>query len=301
MIQAPPLQAGDRVGITCPAGAIPIEKVQNIIKRLESWGYQVVVGETVGQEHFYFSAPDTVRKNELQSMMDDPTIKAIICARGGYGVSRIVYDLDFSKIKQHPKWIVGFSDITVLHAAMLKNGLVSVHGSMAAAFNKEEKGEPFVKSLQAILEGKENNIECATHALNHNGIVTAPLVGGNLCLIAHLIGSPLQIDTKGKILFIEDIGETHYNVDRMLIQLKQAGMFHEVAGVIVGGFTDMKDKEDNFLGISTNDLIHFHLSNLQVPIVYGFPISHGLENYSVKEGAIYHFEVTDEIVTLRES
>jgi muramoyltetrapeptide carboxypeptidase len=301
MIQAPPLQAGDRVGITCPAGAIPIEKVQNIIKRLESWGYQVVVGETVGQEHFYFSAPDAVRKNELQTMMDDPSIRAIICARGGYGVSRIVYDLDFTKMKQYPKWVVGFSDITVLHAALLKNELVSVHGSMAAAFNKEEKGEPYVKSLQAILEGKKNDIECDAHVLNQKGIVTAPLIGGNLCLIAHLIGSSLQIDTKGKILFIEDIGETHYNVDRMLIQMKQAGMFHEVAGVIVGGFTDMKDKEDNFLGISINELIHSHLSNLQVPIAYGFPISHGLENYSVKEGATYRFEVNHDKVLLSAS
>jgi muramoyltetrapeptide carboxypeptidase len=204
-------------------------------------------------------------------------------------------------MKQYPKWVVGFSDITVLHAALLKNELVSVHGSMAAAFNKEEKGEPYVKSLQAILEGKKNDIECDAHALNQKGIVTAPLVGGNLCLIAHLIGSSLQMDTKGKILFIEDIGETHYNVDRMLIQMKQAGMFHEVAGVIVGGFTDMKDKEDNFLGISINELIHSHLSNLQVPIAYGFPISHGLENYSVKEGATYRFEVNHDKVLLSAS
>lgn len=301
MIQASPLQAGDRVGITCPAGTIPLEKVQNIIKRLESWGYQVVLGETVGKAHFNFSATDNERKNELQKMMDDSSIKAIICARGGYGLSRIIYDLDFTKIIQDPKWVVGFSDITVLHAALLKNNLISVHGAMAAAFNKGVDGEKYVQSLHSILTGQNQIISISTQSANQLGTVTAPLVGGNLCLMAHLIGSSLQIDTKGKILFMEDIGETHYNLDRMLIQMQQAGMFKEPVGVIVGGFTEMKDNAENFLGSSVNELIGSYLKHLSCPIVYDFPISHGLENYSVKEGALYQLEVGLETIQLKEA
>ena len=300
MIQASPLQVGDRVGITCPAGSIPLEKVQNIVQRLTSWGYQVVLGDTVGKEYFYFAASDEVRKNELQNMMDDPTLKAIICARGGYGVSRIVYDLDFTGIKAFPKWVVGFSDITVLHAALLAHGISSVHGSMAAAFNKGEEGEPYVQSLYSILTGKENEIVASSHPLNQNGVATAPLVGGNLCLMAHLIGSKFQMQTKSKLVFIEDIGETHYNIDRMLIQLQQAGVFKDVAGIIVGGFTEMKDKEENFLGISVNELIKSYFNHLHCPIAFNFPISHGLENFSVKEGANYKLVVSSNNVVLKE-
>lgn len=300
MIQPQNLQAGDVIGMVCPAGSIPLERVQKCIETLTSWGYQVKIGKTVGTKKDYFSATDAERAADLQEMLNDSNVKAVLCARGGYGVSRIINLLDFSAFLKQPKWVIGFSDITVLHAALQKKGVMSIHGPMAAAFNKGSDGEPYIQALHQILMGTKTAYETRPHGFNQIGTTLAPMIGGNLCLIAHLIGSVNCFDTKGKILFIEDIGEYHYNLDRMLVQIKNAGLFENLAGLVVGAFTDMKDPSTDF-GATALEIIQSHVKDYNYPICFDFPISHELANYPIKEGAFYEFNVALDKVSLNEA
>ena len=293
MIQPPILIPGDTIGITCPAGSIPLEKVQNCILTLEKWGFKVKLGKTVGAKMDCFSASDAERAMELQQMLDDANIKAVLCARGGYGLSRIIDQINFSGFNQNPKWVIGFSDITVLHAAIQKQNTMSIHGPMAAAFNKGAEGEIYIQSLKNCLLCENQIINAAPHLLNKQGTATANLIGGNLCMIAHLIGSKNAMNTMGKILFIEDVGEAHYNIDRLIIQCKNAGILDDLAGLVVGGFTELKDNATDF-GATAYEIIHAHISNFNYPVSFGFPISHALDNFAVKEGGIYALEVTKE-------
>ncbi len=293
MIQPPILIPGDTIGITCPAGSIPLEKVQNCILTLEKWGFKVKLGKTVGSKKDCFSASDTERAAELQQMLDDANIKAVLCARGGYGLSRIIDQINFSGFNQNPKWVIGFSDITVLHAAIQKQNTMSIHGPMAAAFNKGAEGEIYIQSLKNCLLCENQIINATPHLLNKQGTATANLIGGNLCMIAHLIGSKNAMNTMGKILFIEDVGEAHYNIDRLIIQCKNAGILDDLAGLVVGGFTELKDNATDF-GATAYEIIHAHISNFNYPVCFDFPISHALENFAVMEGATYTLEVTKE-------
>jgi len=297
MIQPPKLTPGCTIGILCPAGAIPMEKVTICAQVLESWGYQVHIGKTVGTQFGHFAASDLDRRNELQSMMDDPEIHAILCARGGYGLSRIVAQLDFTKIKAAPKWIIGFSDITILHAALQKQGIQSIHGPMAAGFGKGDAGLPYIMALKQMLEGAAMKVDAKAHPANCLGQSEGVLVGGNLCLMTHLIGSENQLDTKGKILCIEDVGEYHYNIDRMLIQCKNAGLLDGLAGLVVGGFTDMKDDAKAF-GETVTEIIQRLTKGANYPICFDFPMSHELNNMPVQLGATYQLSVTEHTAVL---
>jgi muramoyltetrapeptide carboxypeptidase len=300
MIQPPNIQPGDTIGLVCPAGSIPIEKVQNCIQTLEKWGYRVQLGKTVGSKKDCFSAADIERAEDLQALLDDENIKAIICARGGYGLSRIIGALNFSKFNAHPKWVVGFSDITVLHAALQRQNCGSIHGPMAAAFNKGEVGEKYIQSLRDCLEGRATHYQAASHSLNTMGQVKAPIIGGNLCMIAHLVGSKNALESTGKIIFIEDVSEYHYNIDRLMIQCKNAGLFENCKGLIIGGFTDLKDNASDF-GATAYEIIAAHTKDLAIPICFDFPISHGLENVAIKQGQAYFLEVNEKGVSLREA
>jgi len=300
MIQPSHLKPGDLVGMVCPAGAIPLERVQTCVQTLETWGYKVLLGKTVGAKHYTFSGTDAERAEDLQSMLDNPAIKAIICARGGYGLSKIIDQINFTKFIAQPKWVIGFSDITVLHAAIHQLGIASIHGPMAAAFNKGVEGEPYIQSIKDVLEGRATHFEVAAHVSNQSGNTTAPLVGGNLCLIAHLVGSKYSLDTKGKILFLEDTTEHHYNLDRMLIQLKNAGLLSGIKGLIVGGFTSLKDEWTD-IGQDIVSMVQSYVEDKTIPISFDFPISHELPNYAVKEGVDYYFDVSQTGVILKES
>ena len=300
MIQPQNLQAGDVIGMVCPAGSIPMERIQKCVETLTDWGYQVRLGQTIGGKHFTYSGTDAERAADLQTMMDDPTVKAILCARGGYGLSRIIDTLDFTSMMAQPKWVIGFSDITVLHAALQKKGIMSIHGPMAAAFNKGPEGESYIQAVKSILEGQKTTYTASTHSCNKLGTTTAPMIGGNLCLITHLIGSQNSMDTNGKILFLEDIGEFHYNLDRMVIQMKNAGLFNNLAGLVLGGFTDMRD-EPTDIGASAFEILQSHITEFNYPVCYDFPISHGLSNYPIKEGAIYQLNIQADQVILIEA
>jgi muramoyltetrapeptide carboxypeptidase len=300
MIQPSHLKQGDTIGIVCPSGYIPLEKVQICIQTLEKWGYQVRLGKTVGAKKDSFSGTDTERAADLQFMLDDPSVKAILCARGGYGASRIIGAMNFKHFNEQPKWVIGFSDITVLHAAILKENCMSIHGPMAAAFAKGEAGEPYIQSLKQVLEGEKTKYTIPSHAMNIMGTAKAELVGGNLCILAHLIGSKNELETSGKILFLEDVGEYHYNIDRLMIQCKNAGMFDHLAGLVIGGFTDLKDASSDF-GASAYEIIKEHTSAFTYPICFDFPVSHSLPNYAIKQGQQYSLEISETGVCLQEA
>jgi muramoyltetrapeptide carboxypeptidase len=303
MIKIPPyLKKGDTIAITCPAGYMAAEKAQTCINTLQSWGYQVMVGKTLGSNSKnYFSGTDEDRRNELQAMLDDSTINAILCGRGGYGVGRIIDGLDFTKFKKKPKWIIGFSDITVLHCHLHQQlKIASLHAPMAAAFNEEEYKNEFIESLHKALLGKKATYRCPVHLFNKPGTATGELVGGNLALLANITGTPSDINTKNKILFIEDIGEYIYSTDRMLYQLKRSGKLNNLAGLIIGGFTDMKDTERPF-GKTVYEAINDMVSEYKYPICFNFPVSHGKENYALKVGVKYNLNISKARVSLKET
>lgn len=301
MITIPPyLKKGDTIGIVCPSGFMPAENVETCIKTLENWGYRVKVGSTVGSQFNYFSGTDKQRTQDLQKMMNDGGIKAILCARGGYGLSRIIDDLDFQKFKRSPKWIIGFSDITVLHAHIFQHfGIATLHAPMAAAFNNDGYKNEYIASLKNALSGDIANYDCAAHALNKVGSGEGDLIGGNLAMVAHLIGSHSSYKTRHKILFLEDVGEYLYSVDRMMIQLERAEMFKHLQGLIIGGFSDMKDTTTPF-GLDVYNIINHHVKDYKFPICYGFPVSHETENVALKIGVKHELKVGKEGVSLKE-
>ena len=295
------LKKGDTIGITCPAGYMPGKKAQACIATLQSWGYEVMVGKTLGSNSKnYFSGTDEERLNELQAMLDDESIDAILCGRGGYGVTRIIDKIDFSRFKKNPKWIIGFSDITILHGHLnSKLKIASFHAPMAAAFNDEGFKNKHVLSLKELLAGKKMNYTCAAHSFNKTGKASGELVGGNLALINHLIGTPSEIKTRNKILFIEDVGEYIYNVDRMFYQLKRGGKLSGLVGLIIGRFSDNKDTTRSF-GKSVEEVIREIVSEYDYPVCYQFPVSHEKENYALKEGAVVKLDVNKKGVKLIE-
>jgi muramoyltetrapeptide carboxypeptidase len=293
------LKKGDTIGIVAPSGFMPFERMQACIETLDAWGYTVKLGATThSSSPNYFSGSDDERLNDLQEMLDDHEVKAILCARGGYGLSRIIDRISFKKFRKHPKWIIGFSDITVLHSHLYsKYRISSLHAPMAAAFNDGELNNPYILSLKDTMEGKPAHYECPVHAFNHIGQAKAQVVGGNLSLLVHLIGTKSEIKTKDRILFIEDVGEYLYNIDRMFVQLKRSGKLDKLAGLMIGGFTDMKDTERPF-GKTVYDIIYEHVSKYRYPICFGFPVSHEKENFALKIGSKYHLQVREDGVAL---
>ncbi|MBX3242729.1 MAG: LD-carboxypeptidase [Chitinophagaceae bacterium] len=302
MIQLPPyLKEGDTIGITCPAGYMAREKVETCIATLRRWGYNVKTGSTVGgSSRTYFSGTDAERLHDFQQMLDDNSVKAVLCGRGGYGVSRIIDFADFRKFRKHPKWVIGFSDITVLHSHINSRCKVAtLHAPMAAAFNDGGNKSRYVLSLRDALRGNKASYSSATHRLNRLGITKGRLTGGNLSLLAHLIGTPSDADTTGKILFIEDVGEYLYSADRMLLQLKRAGKLSRLNGLIVGGFSDMKDTERPF-GKTIYEIVKDAVAEYNYPVCMNFPVSHTKRNYALKCGVEYLLDTGKKKVTLEE-
>jgi len=302
MVKIPPyLQKGDTIGLVCPAGFMQVEKISECIRVInEDWGFTTKVGNTVGRQYHYFSGTDEERIEDFQHMLDDDTVKAILCARGGYGLSRIIDKIDFRKFKSNPKWIIGFSDITVLHSHIYRNyGISTLHAPMANAFNDDGYKNEFVQSLRHALEGKKIKYQVPQHEFNRKGEAIGELVGGNLALLAHLVGTDSDVKTKGRILFLEDVGEYLYNIDRMMYQLKRSGKLDKLAGLVIGGFTDMKDTEKPF-GQTVFEIIRDAIAEYDYPVCFDFPVSHGERNYALKVGVGYKLKVGKNKVMLEE-
>jgi muramoyltetrapeptide carboxypeptidase len=301
MTTPPYLRKGDTIAITCPAGYMAKEKVAVCVEVLKKEGYKVLVGKTVGSKSTnYFSGTDSERLNEMQAYLDDTTVKAILCGRGGYGTGRIIDKLNFTKFVNNPKWIIGFSDITLLHSHIFTNyKIATLHAPMAAAFANAAHNPSNVLSLLSALKGQKNNYHIKPNKLNKIGEAKGKLVGGNIALLANAVGTPSDINTKNCILFIEDIGEQLYAIDRMMYQLKRSGKLKNLAGVVVGDFSDMQDTDRPF-GKTIYKIVGDIVAEYDYPVCYNFPVGHGNENVALKVGVKYTLEVNKKWASLVE-
>lgn len=279
MISPPHLRKGDKVAIICMAGKTNLSTIQAAIDILEKWGLQVIVGETVGAADGVFGGTDLLRKNEFQKYLNDPEIKAIFSARGGYGSTRFLDEISWKKFKKTPKWVIGFSDITAVITKINNIGIEAIHGPMPKMFGNVG-GEKSLDYLRKILFGKTFEYKVKAQKQNKIGQTTAEIVGGNLCILAHTIGSKSAINTDNKILFIEDISEYYYNIDRMIVQLKRAGKFKHLKGLIVGHFTDCKDS-DNPFDKTVEEIVLDQTKEYGFPIAFGFSVGHENDNWPI--------------------
>ena len=295
------MKKGNTIGIVCPAGYMDAAKAETCIRVLQQWGFKIKTGQTLGgTSASYFSGTDEERLQDLQQMLDDDGVQAVLCGRGGYGMGRIIDRLNFKKFRKHPKWVIGYSDITIFHNHIVRNfGIAGLHAPMAAAFNEGGYRNRYVQSLRHALSGAKAAYKVRGSAYNRPGVVTAQLVGGNLSLLVNAIGTRSDVPTRGKILFIEDIGEQKYNVDRMLYQMKRSGKLRQLAGLVFGGFTDLQDTTRPF-GEALKDLLWDKVKEYGYPVCFDFPVSHEKENYALKVGGTYKLSVTTKNVILQE-
>ena len=288
----PYLKKGDKVAITCPAKKLP-KPMTDAVKLLELWGLEVVLGETINASYNQFAGDDELRARDLQQFIDNDSIKAIFAARGGYGTIRIIYHVDLSRLAQNPKWIIGFSDITLLHAHLFTNyGLQTIHGQMP--INIPDASATSLQTLKKALFGQEVTYQLPPNSLNRNGQGTGVLVGGNLSLLLAISGSASDIDYTGKILFIEDVGEYLYAVDRMIRALDRAGKLKNLAGLIVGGFTDIKDNDIPF-GQTVPEIIMEVVKYYNYPVCFDFPAGHIADNQSLVLGKTIALQVNNKV------
>ena len=299
MIYPPYLRAGDTIGIVAPARKISREELEFAIRWWEIKGFRVVLGKHLFAEHCQYAGTDAERIEDFQNMLNNSDVQAIFCARGGYGTLRIIDSLDFLSFNLEPKWICGFSDITVLHSHIHKAcETATIHSTMPFSMNKNS--EINFESLFQILVGEHSYYECKPHELNRTGTITAPLVGGNLSLLYALSGSISEVNTHQKILFIEEVDEYLYHIDRMMLQLKRARKLAHLAGLLVGSFTKMKDNEIAF-GKTFEQIIREHCEEYNFPIAFNFPAGHGDINVALKLGANHCLTVEENKTTVYQS
>jgi muramoyltetrapeptide carboxypeptidase len=282
MIKQPAyLKKGDKIAIVCPAKKLP-GNIDTAIAILESWGLQVVIGKTVTAAHHQFAGDDALRASDLQTFLDDPEIKAIIAGRGGYGTIRIIDELDFTKFKKTPKWIIGFSDITVLLSHMLAElNTQSIHAQMPYTF--ESASPESLESLRKALFGEEIKYEYSSTFPCKAGIAEGILIGGNLTLMVMLQGSVSEIDFTDKILFLEDVGEREYSIDRMMRMLKRSGKLAKLKGLIVGAFNEITPENISF-GASPEQVIWDIVKKYDYPVCFNFPVGHIDDNRAMVVG-----------------
>jgi len=288
------LQKGDRVAIITPASPPSSDQWKKGIEVLKSWGLDVICSDHYLAKNFGLAGTDQQRRSDMQAMLDDPTMKAIFALRGGYGSSRFLDTLDFSKFQAVPKWMVGFSDITAFlcHINFLQTA--SIHGPMPNNFC-QKGGEAALESLRQLLFVGETNIKIPAHLANRAGETSSTIIGGNLSLLVHLIGSESFPNPAGKILFLEEVGERLYHVDRMLVQLKRAGYLAQLDGLIIGGFTDCEEAKLE-IGKTVEELVLEHCAGTDYPIAFDFPAGHIPANFALPFGTKINFLVNSEIV-----
>lgn len=287
---APPfLQPGQRVALVAPARKISAVEVGFAVHTLRNWGLEVVLGESIGAAHHQFAGDDELRRRDFQRQLDDPAIRAILCARGGYGTARLVDELDFRHFAEHPKWVAGFSDITVLNSHLLRLGYQSIHGVMPVLYG-QAGGETAVESLRRALFGEVLACQAAPYPLNRPGTATGELVGGNLSLLHTSTGTTSQASFAGRILFLEDLDEYLYHLDRMMLHLYRSGQLAGLAGLVVGHFSAIKDNAVPF-GQTAYEIIDYYAQRYEFPVGYGFPVGHEADNQALVVGRPATFTV----------
>jgi muramoyltetrapeptide carboxypeptidase len=295
MITPPYLQKGDTVAILATARKHIVKSMQPTIDLLESWGLHVVIGKSIGLEENQLAGTDAQRAADLQEQLDNPNIKAIWCARGGYGTVRVVDLIDFTQFKKHPKWLVGFSDVTVLHNHLNTMGYKSIHGIMPISLAKATPEA--IESLSLSLFGQPLQYAIDSHPMNRLGKASGELVGGNLSILYSLLGSPSAIDCKDKILYIEDLDEYLYHIDRMMMNLKRNGCLESLKGIIVGSMTDMKDNDIPW-GKNALEIVQDVTKKYDIPMIFDFPAGHIHDNRALILGSNVTLEVTENCSTV---
>jgi muramoyltetrapeptide carboxypeptidase len=303
----PYLQTGDMVGITSCAGYITLQDIQPAVQQMQTWGLTIKVGSTIGKRDFTFGGTDEERTKDFQEMLDDDSIKAIMCARGGYGAVSIIDKLDFSNLSEHPKWIIGFSDITVIHSHLIGNyNIASLHSKMCNSFPDDwSKAEPAqiesILSIKQALTGEKMKYTAVPNEKNKVGEGQGVLTGGNLKTLESLAGSKSDITTAGKILFVEDTGEYMYSIDRMFWGLKRTGKLSNLSGLIVGGFKVKPDDtpDDNF-GRTLQNIVLDKVTGYNYPVCFDFPVGHQKNNFALKCGVKHKLEVKIDSISLKE-
>ncbi len=291
----PYLKKGDKIGIVAPARKISFSEIEPAIKIIEEWGLEVVLGQNLFKEYYQFSGSVEERVSDFQSMLNDNSIKAIFAARGGYGTLQIIDLLDFSEFKKNPKWIIGYSDVTVLHSHIHANfNIATLHATMPINFTKNLES---ADSLKTFLFGETLTYEASAHLLNKIGKAKGVLVGGNLSLLYALNGSVSDINTERKILFIEDLDEFLYHIDRMVMSMERSGKLKNLAGLIVGGMTEMKDNMIPF-GKTAEEIIFEKIEKYNFPVCFNFPAGHTDKNLAIPFGKVVSLEITNEKVML---
>jgi muramoyltetrapeptide carboxypeptidase len=305
-LSPPVLKSGDLIGITAPAGYITHAEIQSAVKKMESWGYKIRVGSTIDKRDFTLGGTDEERVGDFQQLLDDPKIKAIMCARGGYGAIRIIDKLNWEKFKTKPKWIIGFSDVTIFHAHLNKNfGVASIHSKMCNSFPDDwSTAEPIqietIESIRQALSGVKMKYFTGVNAQNKLGMAEGILIGGNLKTLENLSGTKSDINTTGKILFVEDTGEYMYSIDRMFWNLKRTGKLSQLKGLIIGGFKIKVDEDTDDFGKTLQEVVLEKIKAHKYPVCFDFPVGHQRNNYALKCGVKHKLEVKPDIVSLKE-
>jgi muramoyltetrapeptide carboxypeptidase len=285
------LKLTNKVGIISTARKISMEEVRPAMDRLKQWGLEPVLGKHLFSEHHQFAGTADERTADLQEMLDNPEIKAILCARGGYGTVQIIDKIDFTKFMEHPKWVIGYSDVTVLHSHLQRNcEIQSLHATMPINFPKRARDNNATESLYNALFYGDNEYRIKPHPLNKSGVAHGQLVGGNLSILNSLLGSPSDVNTIGKILFIEDLDEYLYHIDRMMMNMKRNGKFDHIRALLIGGMSDMNDNDIPF-GKTAEEIIIDVLGDANFPILFNVPAGHIEDNRALIIGGETMVEV----------
>ncbi len=297
MIRPRFLRKGDTVCLVAPGRKLDRSSVDTATQIIQSHGLSVTLGKNLfSEQHSYLSGTDNERFADLQLALDDPAINAVICVRGGYGTTRILDQLDFTCFQKHPKWVCGFSDVTALHLKLQSLEIESIHGSMPVQFQKKDSTQS-ADSLIKTLLGTYESLKASASSGNRKGNATGRLIGGNLSLLNDSLGTATEIETENKILVIEEVGEYAYRFDRMLVQLKRAGKFDTLAGLVVGHMTDIKEGELPF-GETVEQMVRYHTREFSFPIGFNFTTGHDHPNLSWIEGADATLSVAESGSTL---
>jgi muramoyltetrapeptide carboxypeptidase len=291
------LNTGDKIGILAPARRIHRADVEFATNLFSSWGLETLVAENIFSEHHsYLAGSDKERTSDFQTLLNDPTIKALFSARGGYGSTRIVDQVDYAALLKNPKWFIGFSDTTAFHLKFYKMGIASIHGTMPVLFSKRDSAES-VESLRKLIFDGECRLEAQVSRDNRHGKVSGTVIGGNLSLIIDSLGTESEPDTNGNILFIEEIDEYLYKIDRMMTQLRRTGKLKNLKGLVVGHMTDIKDSELSF-GENVQEIILNAVRDYTYPVGFRFPSGHENPNLAWINGGRATLDVNESMSSL---